>query len=183
MSDVTDRYQRLAAAFAGKIEGVPPQRWHDPTPCAEWDVHDLVRHVVEMNEMYLDLVGRRLRGGPSVYEDPLGAFLAVRDRTRADLDDPELAEAEFDGPLGRWTFAQAIDRMVCVELIVHGWDLARATGQDERIDPAEVARLTEALDEIGEDVIRDPTVCGPAVDAPPDADDQARLLAYLGREV
>ena len=39
------------------------------------------------------------------------------------------------------TFAEGIDRSICTELVVHGWDLARATGQDDRIDPAEIARV------------------------------------------
>ncbi|MEO3854597.1 sigma factor-like helix-turn-helix DNA-binding protein [Acrocarpospora sp. B8E8] len=68
--------------------------------------------------------------GPTVRDDPLGAFVRIRDQVQADLDDPAKAWATFDGRFGRWTFAEAIDRAICLDLAVHGWDLARAAGQD-----------------------------------------------------
>jgi uncharacterized protein (TIGR03086 family) len=85
--------------------------------------------------------------------------------------------------LARWTFAEGIERSVCVDLAVHGWDLARATGQDERIDPPELPHLWRSITSIDEDVLRAPDVFGPAVATPPEADEQARFLAHLGRQV
>jgi uncharacterized protein (TIGR03086 family) len=179
MSEVADRYRRLAAAFASKIEAVPPDGWHAPTPCPGWDVRDLVGHVVEMNQIHLGLVGRKPRPGPSVDDDPLGAFLTTRDQAQEDLEDPARAAVEFDGRFGRWSFAQAMDRGMCVDLAIHGWDLSRATGQDERIDPDVLPSIWRSLESIGEEGIR--FGFGPAIDPPPGADEQARLLAYLGR--
>lgn len=182
MSDASERYRRLSSAFAAKIEAVPSTMWEAPTPCTDWTVRDLVRHVVEMNGVHSRRIGHPPPAGPSVDEDPLGAFTSVRDHVQADLDDPVRAEAEFDGPLGWCTFAYAIDRFICFELAVHGWDLARATGQDERIEPAEVARLWEAVELAGEKNLRHGDAFR-TVDAPEGADEQARLLAYLGRRV
>ena len=48
------------------------------------------------------------------------------------------AGTEFDGFFGRSTFAQGVDRFLCSDLVLHGWDLARATGLDETMDPAEI---------------------------------------------
>lgn len=180
MSEVSDRYRRLSVAFAEKIAAVPPDCWTAPTPCTDWSVRDLVRHVAETPGMFLGLVDRELRPGPNVDDDALRAFTWVRDQVQADLDDPARAEAQFDGYFGRTTFAQAIDRFVCFDLAIHGWDLARATGQDERIDPAELARLWKSVELFG-DAIRSEGTCGPAVDPPPGADEQTRLLAHLGR--
>lgn len=182
MTDVSDRYRRLAAAFTDRIAAVPPDRWDAPTPCDGWNVRDLVRHVAENPKMFLGMVGRELRPGPSVDVDPLGAFISARDQVQEDLDDPARAEAEFDGYFGRTTFAEAIDRFLSLDLAVHGWDLARATGQDERIDPVELPRLWESIELFG-DAIRSKGVCGPAVEPPPGADEQTRLLAHLGRRV
>lgn len=172
------RYRTLADAFAGKIAAVPPEAWTAPTPCSDWDVRALVGHVVQTPAMFFSLVGRELAPCPDVAADPFAAFDCVRGQVQAELADPARAGAEFEGYFGRSTFAQAIDRFVCFDLTVHGWDLARATGQDERIDPAELKRLWAAVELFGE-AIR--TVCGPAVEAPPDAHEQTRLLAYLGR--
>jgi uncharacterized protein (TIGR03086 family) len=176
---VPERFRRLAAAFATKLRAVPPDGWDAPTPCAGWNVRDLVAHTVAMADVHLRRVGRQPRPGPDVAEDPLGAFLSIHDQIQTDLDDPVRAQATFDGRFGRWTFAEVIDRAVCLDLVVHGWDLARATGQDDRIDPADIAHVWHVVDLVGEAALR--FGFAPAVAPPPGADEQALLLAHLGR--
>jgi uncharacterized protein (TIGR03086 family) len=183
MSEILDRYRQLAAAFAEKIAGVPPGSWNDPTPCTEWNVRELVAHVVEMSAVHLRIVGRPVPPGPSVDDDPLGAFKAVSNQIEEDLADPVRAEARFENRFFQCTFAEAIDRALCLDLAVHGWDLARATGQDERIDPAVLPSVWAAVKQFGDDVLRNPMVFASAVDLPEGADDQTRLLAHLGRQV
>lgn len=180
--EVAERYQRLAAAFADKLANVPADRWDAPTPCPGWDVRDLVRHVVDVNAVHLRLAGHELPAGPGVDDDPLGAFDRVRGPIIDDLTDPARAQAPITNRFGTWAFAEIIDRAVCVDLAIHGWDLARATGQDERIDPAVLPYLWAAVNAVGEDVLRNPIAYGPALDPPPDADEQTRLLAHLGRQ-
>jgi uncharacterized protein (TIGR03086 family) len=180
MSHVSERYRRLSAAFADRIAAVPADGWTAPTPCTEWNVRDLVRHVTETPQMFFELVGGPWRQGPSTDDDPLGAFIHSREQVQAALDDPDRAQAEFDGIFGRQTFAEAIDRSVSFDLAIHGWDLAVATGQDARIDPAEFPRLWASIEVFGEG-IRAEGACGPAVNVSADADEQTRLLAYLGR--
>jgi uncharacterized protein (TIGR03086 family) len=180
MSDVSDRYRRLAAAITSKIDQVPGARWQSPSPCEDWTTRDVVRHLVEVHGLFLGLVGRALRPGPSVDDDPLGAWTAARDQVQADLDDPERAGQAFDGYFGRSTFAEAVDRFVCFDLVVHGWDLARAAGLDDRMDQAEVTRLWEDTAAFG-DMLRSSGVCGPAIEPAQGADEQTRLLAHLGR--
>ncbi|GIH79047.1 TIGR03086 family metal-binding protein [Planobispora longispora] len=175
-----DRYRSLAAAFTAKLEGVGADEWGDPTPCTDWSVRDLVGHVVAMHEVHLFQVDRRPLARPGVDRDPLGAFAVIRDQVQADLDDRGRAEEMYTGRFGRWTFAEGIDRSICTELVVHGWDLARATGQDDRIDPVEIQQVWATLRIIGHDVVRG-MMAGPEVEVGPDADEQARLLAYLGR--
>ena len=137
--DTADRYRTLAGAFATKVAAIGPDQWDDPTPCEDWTVRDLVRHVVDTQGLFEGLVGRDLGEIPSVDDDAAAAFAAARAVIQADLDDPARAGETFEGFFGTSTFAQAIDRFVCFDLVVHGWDLARATGQDETIDPAEIA--------------------------------------------
>jgi uncharacterized protein (TIGR03086 family) len=182
MSAIADRYRRNAADFTAKVASVPPDRWTSPSPCEGWDARGVVEHVVQSEAMFFGFVGRDIGPLPDVADDPLAAWHAVRDQMQASLDDVELADAEFEGVSGRTTFAEAVDRFVSSDLPIHGWDLARAAGLDDTIDPAEVKRGLREFPKFG-DMLRGPNVCGPAIEPPPDADEQTRLLNFLGRQV
>ena len=180
MSDIADRYRRLAAAFADKVRAVPPHRWDAPSPCDGWTALDIVRHLVEVHGMFLGFVGRELGEIPPVEDGPLAGFEAAREVVQAALDDPDRAAGSFDGYFGRTTFAEAVDRFVCFDLVVHRWDLARAIGTDERLDPEEVRRLLDLLPTFG-DALHSSGAFGPPIDPPAGADEQTRLLCLLGR--
>ncbi|HLI73307.1 MAG TPA: TIGR03086 family metal-binding protein, partial [Acidimicrobiales bacterium] len=141
MSEVSERYKRLSDAFAAKIAAVPADKWSSPSPCSEWTARDVVRHVVSTQGMFLGFVGREIGEIPSVDDDPAGAWDAARAQVQAVLDDPERASQEFDGITGRSTFEAAVGRFLCMDLVVHGWDLARSAGLDERIAPEDVGRV------------------------------------------
>jgi uncharacterized protein (TIGR03086 family) len=180
MSAIADRYRNLAGLFTAKVAAVPEERWGDPSPCAGWTALGVVQHVAETQGMFLGFVGQRVPDAPAVADDPLGAWSAARDSVQDALDDPAVATMTFEGLFGTTSFEQAVDRFLSFDLVVHGWDLARATGLDERIDPVEVRRLTEQAPSFG-DAMRGPGAFGPELDAPGGADEQARLLAFLGR--
>jgi len=180
MSEISERYQRLSDAFAAKVAAVPAGKWDAPSPCAGWTTRDLVKHVVDTQGLFLGFVGLELGDIPSVADDPVGAWDAARSKIQHELDDPKLAAAEFDGFLGRTTLEASVDKFLSVDQVIHGWDLARAAGLDERIDPADVARVRAIAESYG-DVARSPQVFGPEVEPPAGADAQARLLAFLGR--
>jgi uncharacterized protein (TIGR03086 family) len=180
MSTVADRYARLAEAFTTKIAAVAPEHWSNASPCAEWTARDIVGHVVDTHGMFLGFVGQELGAIPTAADDPAGAFAGARAAVQANLDDPARAMAEYDGFFGLTTFETAVDGFLCFDLVVHGWDLARATGLDERIEPDEVARVRERAAGFG-DMLRTQGVCGPEVEVAADADDQTKLLAFLGR--
>jgi len=180
MSEISERYARLADAFADKVAAVPDDRWSAPTPCENWTARDLVGHVVAAQGMFLGLVGRSLGDIPSVDDDPLAAWNAARAVVLHDLEDPERARAEFDGFMGRTTFEAAVDRFLAFDLVGHGWDLARAVGLDEQIAPDDLARVRGQAEAFG-DALRSPQAFGPEVEAPAGADEQVKLLAFLGR--
>lgn len=62
------------------------------------------------------------------------------------------------------------------------WDLARAAGLDEHLDPGDVHRLREMVQPTDE-MLRTPGVCGPKLEPPPGANEQTQLLTSLGRAV
>ncbi len=99
-------------------------------------------------------VGRELGELPSVDDDPVAAWAGARDAVQADLDDPTRAEAVFQGFRGPTTLAAAVDRFIGFDQVVHRWDLARATGLDERMDPVEVRTAFETIAYFGADLRR-----------------------------
>ena len=181
MNAVADRYRTLADAFEERIRAVAPDDWSNQSPCEAWTARELVGHVVGVHGMMLGSIGRELSPAASVDEDPLAAFQAARADVQAVLDDPELARTEYDGLFGRTEISATVDRFLGFDLVVHGWDLARATGQDEKIAPDEVERVWADVQELG-DNIRQKGVCGDAVEISDEAPLQDRLLAYLGRD-
>jgi uncharacterized protein (TIGR03086 family) len=175
-----DRYRRLSDIVTGRIGAVPPDAWDAPTPCTEWTVRALVAHLVQGHGRFQSLVGREPVEHAFVDDDPLGAWDAVRRQMQADLDDPERFGEEYDGGLGRARWGDSVDGFIGFDLVVHGWDLARATGQDETIDPQDVQRLTVQVERMG-DVMRSNGVIAAPREPAPDASAQDRLLAALGR--
>ena len=180
MTEISERYARLGDAVATKIAAVPEDAWEHPSPCDEWTARDVVNHVITTQGMFLGLVGRQMGDIPGVDDDPFAAWNAARSVVQCDLEDPERATTEFQGSTGASTFEAAVNRFLCMDLVVHGWDLARAAGLDDRIDPEDLARVSEQAGALG-DMLRSPQAFGPEVQPPADADDQTKLLAFLGR--
>jgi TIGR03086 family protein len=183
MSAVADRYRKLADQMQARIAAVPADLWSSPSPCEDWTARDVVKHLVETPAMFFGMIDQPApSGGPSVEDDPLGAFVHVRQATEAALDDPAVAERGFDGFMGHSTFEQAIDRFQSADLVIHQWDLARAVGQDETLDSGEVHGLFEAMKPMDK-MLRSPGAFGPKVEPPAGADEQTQLLCFLGRRV
>jgi uncharacterized protein (TIGR03086 family) len=188
VSEIADRYRTRADAFQSKVAAARPDRWDDRSPCADWTARDVVGHIIDMHGVMLRPLGRGLSPAPALADDPLGAFTAARADVEALLADPEVAATEVDTPMGRSTVEQHVDQVVSTDLVIHGWDLARATGQDDTIDPAEVDRMWPGVQHIPEEM-RIPgafgpgvVVFGPEVKVPEDASRQDRLLGLLGRD-
>lgn len=193
MGEIAERYRRRAEAFERKVAGVGPEQWANQSPCAQWTARDVVEHVVAMHAMILPPVARKLEPA----DDPLTAFQEARAAIEDVLDDPVAALTETDTPAGRLTTEQHVDQVVSDDLVLHGWDLARATGQDETIEPVDIERLWATAAAIPPDLMakyRTPgafgegievygaEVYGAEVPVPAEAPLQDRLLGLLGRE-
>jgi uncharacterized protein (TIGR03086 family) len=182
MSEISTKFRWVAAAFTERAQQVPDAAWDDPAPCEGWVARDIVRHLVEwIPGLCFTGAGLELPAGPSVDEDPVGAWLGLRDAIQAALDDPEVAVREFDTPPGRVTFEQAVDQFATSDVFLHTWDLARAAGLDDRLDPAEVRHMLTAMEPMDE-ILRRSGHYGPRVEVPDDADDQTKLVAFIGRD-
>ncbi|RSM77263.1 TIGR03086 family protein [Kibdelosporangium aridum] len=189
MSTIADRYRKHADAFERRIAAARPGQWTSPSPCEKWTARDVVDHIIMMHGAMLRPVGRELSPAPS---DVLGAFQAARADVEALLGDPAAATTESPTPSGPMTAEDHVDKVLIDDLILHGWDLAKALGQDATIDQAEVERLWTTNTAIPAEMMakfRTPgafgpgiEVLGPEVPVATDAPLQDRLLGFIGRD-
>lgn len=180
MSTEAERFDRVAATFDGVIAGVAD--WSAPAPCAGWAARDVVRHLVEWVPGMFGSVGVTVAPGPSVDEDPAAAWGAVRDALATALADPDTSSRTMVfGPAGEHTVPAAVDRFVTPDVLVHSWDLARASGQDVVLD-VEVASGTLAGFEAMGDMLVQSGHFGAPVAVGEDAGVQERLIAASGRD-
>jgi uncharacterized protein (TIGR03086 family) len=184
MSDLTaagpaDRHRTVAGVFAERVEGA--RDWEAPAPVEGWTARDVVRHLVEWFPAFLSAGGIELPRGPSVDADPVAAWHAHAGAVQALLDGPDAGQPFSHPVAGTHPLDGAIDRFYTSDVFMHTWDVARATGQDDRLDPDLCAQLLEGMTQM-EDVIRASGQYGPAVPVPEDAPVQDRMIGFIGRD-
>jgi uncharacterized protein (TIGR03086 family) len=182
MRGAADEHRRIAGAFTVTVEGIAPEGWDLPAPVDGWVARDVVGHLVGWFPAFLEgSVGIALPAGPPVADDPAGAWRTQTVAVQALLDDPDTAAREHDLPhIGRMPLGQAIDMIYTGDVFLHRWDLARATGQDETLDPEKCAAMLEGMLPM-DDALRQSGQYGPRVEVADDADVQTKLLAFIGR--
>ena len=180
MTEISDRYRKVADQFTQRIQSVPADAWDNPAPCDGWVARDVVRHLVEWVPGFFSASDLRFPKAPSVDEDPAAAWQAVNDTLQSALDDPDLAAHEFEMRMGRVRVDQAIGQFCLGDVLVHTWDLARATGLDESLDSEEVHSMFQGMEPMDE-MLRQSGQFGPRVHVPADADEQTKLIAFTGR--
>jgi uncharacterized protein (TIGR03086 family) len=175
------RYERVAGRFDARVREVPEDRWDSPAPCEGWVARDVVAHLCDWVPAVIGSSGVVFTPAPAASADPVGAWAALHSTLSAALADPAVATVHFDaGPPGRMTVERAIDLLVTGDLLVHTWDLARATGLDERIDEALAAEQLASMQPI-DDLLRASGHFGARVEVPDSADAQTKLIAFTGR--
>ena len=185
LSDVVlNGFVRALDGFEAALAGVEPGRWGAPSPCADWSAADVAGHVIGSLLETEALARGRYTGdraddpGFTAGDDPLAAWRVARADMLAALDPIALARL-VPGPWGQMPLGEILERSP-MEILVHTWDLAQATGQAVLLDqdlvrdalgPARqfalLARLTDLV--------------GPECAVAEDADDLTRLLAIFGR--
>jgi uncharacterized protein (TIGR03086 family) len=181
MSDPAARHRAHAGAFSERARGV--QAWDVPSPVPGWTARDVVRHLIEWFPPFLaEGSGIQLPTGPSVDDDPVLAWQHHADAVQAILDDDTTASTTFAHPhVPARPLSEAIDSIYTSDVFMHTWDLARATGQDDRLDPAECEGMLAGMAEMDE-MLRASGQYGPKVAVAADADPTARLMAFIGRD-
>ena len=185
-ADQAALHRRAVGEFDARVRAVGDDQWELPTPCSDWNVRQLVNHLV-----YEDRWTVPLMEGTTLAE--------VGDRYEGDLlgDEPRKAWAESsaeavaavqaDGAIERTvdlssgpTPATEYVSQLFADHLVHAWDLARAVGAEERLDPELVDACASWFASM-EELYRSIGAVGPRPDVPAGADAQTALLAAFGR--
>jgi uncharacterized protein (TIGR03086 family) len=172
-----ERHREIAGGFTDRVKGT--RNWDAPAPVPGWTARSVVDHLTGWLPPFL-------AGGagvelPAAHPDPVTAWQAQADAVQALLDDPATAQRVLSNPhIGEVPLDQAIDRFYTSDVFMHTWDLARATGQDDRLDAEFCAAMLAGMLPM-EEVIRSSGQYGPAVPVPADADPQTKLIAFIGR--
>jgi uncharacterized protein (TIGR03086 family) len=176
-----DEHREIAGAFTDRVVGTTD--WDVPAPVGGWLARDVVRHLVEWFPAFLEGgTGITLPTGPSVDDDPVGAWKTHSVAVQELLDDPATAEKMLSNPhIGEMPLEQAISRIYTSDVFMHTWDLARATGQDDRLDADRCQMMFEGMQPMDE-MLRASGQYGPRVAVPDDADPQTKLLGFIGRD-
>ncbi|WP_432933361.1 TIGR03086 family metal-binding protein [Microbispora sp. CA-135349] len=168
MTRATERTVALVRAVRREQLGLP-------TPCAKFDVQDLINHLEWAAELFESLAHK----GPRIEQGPYaGDFPERAERALAAWSRPEAWEGTSPAMgLPMTTLAH----MYLVDMVVHGWDLATATGQEYEPDPEAVSRARSFTDKMVE-MGRQHGAFGPPVAVPDDAPPFDRLLGVIGRD-
>jgi uncharacterized protein (TIGR03086 family) len=186
MTDMTKWHQRALDAFEEKVMAARDDQWHDQTPCTEWDVRMLVNHLVSENLWMPPLfegktiadVGDAL-DGDLLGDDPKNAWRRSAREASGAVQSPGAMERTVHLSFGDFP-GEEYTTQVFTDLVIHGWDLARAIGADERIEPELLEMTYEKIKPMVE-AFKATGLYGPDVQPPPGADLQTRLLALVGR--
>ena len=173
--DMLDVYERAATWTAARVAGATG-KLDAPTPCDDWDVATLLNHMLDTQRYFLDAARGESSSPPSpeppelIGEDPAADFDTVRAQMVRAYGAPGVIHST--GPSLGIAFS---------DQLVHGWDLAKATGQD--------ATMPEGLPEAAFDMIHGrftddqrKGVFKPEVEVGANASAQDRLLGYTGRD-
>jgi uncharacterized protein (TIGR03086 family) len=182
-----DLHHQAMTLFDQQVQSIGADRWTAPTPCAEWDVRALVRHLVYeqlwavplLAGATLDDVGDRFEGD-ILGADPVAAWTTAAAAARAAFTEPGVLDREVHTSIGRIPATEYTWQMTA-DLAVHGWDLATALGRPIELgDDLAGALVAWAEPELPNWV--EYGIVAPPVPVPADADAQTKLIGLFGRQ-
>lgn len=180
------KYEKAMGEFGSRLRQVRPGQWHDATPCTDWDVRELVNHLV-VEQLWVPLllegatvedVGDRF-AGDQLGDDPVAAWADASAAAREAFAAPGALRRSVELSYGRRP-AEGYCQEMTMDLTVHAWDLARAIGADEQLDEELVSDVL-AFIEPQVDQLVGTGLFAPPIEVGDGADTQTRLLALLGR--
>ncbi len=183
--NIMELHRRAVEDFAQRVQQISIDQWTGPTPCAEWDVRALVNHLVYEERWTKPLVdGKTIEEVGSEFEgdllgdDPLGAFAASSAEAVTAVDNKVPGGGTVQLSFGETPIDEYVMQLTADHL-VHGWDLAAATGQNRVLD-AELVDVVGAWFAPQEELWRQAGAIAERTDA--GGDPQSDLLSAYGRD-
>ena len=181
MSEITDRVNLAVSGFDARVQAAPADSWGNQSPCVEWKARDVVAHVANF---HLNLAGAITDTPPVLVaddEDIIAAWGRAKTALSGAMETGDLTK-NVPGPFGPMPAADVLGRLVTTDTLVHTWDLARAVGGDESLDPALVEGAHSGLKPM-DAMIRQPGIFDAKIEPSAGADAQTEFLCFLGRKV
>jgi uncharacterized protein (TIGR03086 family) len=175
MQAIVDQVTRLANAFDTRVQATADDAWGNQSPCADWTARDVVAH---LSNNFNRMAGHHesVAVDENIVQSWSQAKARLEERMTGDLS------VEVPGPMGPMTMAQMLGRFISTDILVHTFDLARATGGDETLDAQAVSMAYSGLKPMG-DAIRKSGAFGAATPCPDSASEQTQFLCHLGRPI
>jgi uncharacterized protein (TIGR03086 family) len=182
--ELMELHRRTVEHWAARVAVVKNEQWSGPTPCAEWSVRQLVNHVVSeelwaaplLRGQTIEQVGNQF-DGDVLGDDPQGRARTAAEEAVAIVDAIVPAGGSVQLSYGEEDMGEYV-RQLCADHLIHGWDLAAATGGDRSMDPELVAEVGAWFAE-REAMYRSGGAVGPRQSGA--GDPQSELLAGFGR--
>jgi len=165
---------------------IRPDQYSSPTPCPDWNVEQVMNHMVGALVMFRD-VATQGSADPSSYPSDLIGDDAARslrqagDAAVAGWGVPGKLEGPANMPWGEMPAAFAL-QLPAMDMLVHSWDLVRATGLQVDFNPELVADNYEFVTTSMADPVMRGDDFAPPVDIEDDAPELSKVVAFLGRK-
>jgi uncharacterized protein (TIGR03086 family) len=185
-ADTAELHRRAVEEFGARVNAVADDQWQLPTPCSDWNVRQLVNHLVYENRWTVPLlggstiaeVGDRFEGD-LLGDRPKAAWEESAKEATGAVQEPGALERTVDLSSGPTPGREYVNQLLA-DHVIHAWDLARAIGADERLDPELVDACAGWFASM-EQHYRAAGAVGPRPEVPAGADAQTTLLAAFGR--
>jgi uncharacterized protein (TIGR03086 family) len=184
-NDPLARFEAAAAQAERLVTAVRPDQLGDPTPCTGWTVRDVINHLVTGNLLFAAIVTdgpRPDRSSDHLGDDHVAAFRDSLTRLSEAFTKHDVLSGTYATPMGEGPGALLVS-MRFNELVTHGWDLAKATGQLADLDE-ELAEASLASFQAAPFLPRgEGKPFGESKPVPGNASAADRLAAFMGRTV
>jgi uncharacterized protein (TIGR03086 family) len=179
-----EQLAQIVPTVSDLVDRIEPGQLDDPTPCRRFTVRDVLDHMLVLGGSFA--YAFRGEEPPTIEPPPRDGRVPAAEfrKTMDDLLDavrsPGAMERTVPTPMGEMP-GETFARLVAFDGLIHGWDLARSTGQEYRIADAIVADVDSFARAAITDAMRDGDTFDVATTAPADADRLERLVAFSGR--
>jgi uncharacterized protein (TIGR03086 family) len=185
-SDLVDLHERALSFMTSVIHGVEDRAWANSSPCDQWSVRDVVNHITAenlwagplMDGQTVEEVGDRF-DGDVLGMDPVAAWDQAAKAAQVAFGTDDVLHKTVHVSFGDIPSRSYLEQMT-TDLIIHGWDIARGSGQDDVI-PADLVSAAMSMVRPMVESGQTSSVFADPIDTKEDAEEQTELLALTGR--